>query len=249
MSAIAHYLEDEGIATTLVALIREHAESAQPPRALWVPFQLGRPVGAPLDKTFQQRVLRRALSLLDSNAGPVVLQDFEDEEPDSSDRPEWSPPSVVEAIDLRAEVAALRPWYEGRLSRTGRTTVGISGAGLDVVVDYLVAVDSLEPMERYRRDLSPVQCLRYAADDLKAYCLEAITEASSPASGWQLANWFWTQTHAGALINSLRRNSLNHPDEQRRYASWWLVPDGWSDVEDVGRTRTIGMPESLQKAE
>ena len=49
MSGLAKFLEDEGLATTLIALVREQAADVAPPRALWVPFELGRPFGAPDD--------------------------------------------------------------------------------------------------------------------------------------------------------------------------------------------------------
>ena len=61
MGGLAHYLEDEGVATTQISLIREHSEAMKPPRALWVPFELGRPLGAPSDAAFQRRVQRRAI--------------------------------------------------------------------------------------------------------------------------------------------------------------------------------------------
>ena len=61
MSALGHYLEEEGIATTQISLIREHTEAMKPPRALWVPFVLGRPFGVPNDAAFQRRVVLAAL--------------------------------------------------------------------------------------------------------------------------------------------------------------------------------------------
>ena len=72
MGALGHYLESEGIATTGISLVREHTEAMQPPRFLWVPFPLGRPLGAPGDAAFQHRVIRAALSLLEAPAGPVL---------------------------------------------------------------------------------------------------------------------------------------------------------------------------------
>jgi hypothetical protein len=58
VSALAHYIEDEGIPTTGVSLVREHSAGYRPPRFLWVPFPLGRPFGAPGAPGFQHRVLR-----------------------------------------------------------------------------------------------------------------------------------------------------------------------------------------------
>lgn len=80
MGALGHYLEEEGVATTQISLIREHTESIRPPRALWVPFELGRPLGRPGDAGFQLDVLRAALILLESPTGPV-LRDYPGEAP------------------------------------------------------------------------------------------------------------------------------------------------------------------------
>mgnify|MGYP005853247089 FL=1 len=83
MGALAHYLEGDGIATTQISLIREHTEIIRPPRALWVPFELGRPLGAPDDPKFQRRVLLAALELFDSVEGPLLV-DFPDDAPGAS---------------------------------------------------------------------------------------------------------------------------------------------------------------------
>ena len=239
MSAIAHHLESAGIATTLIGLIRLHVETSRPPRALWVPFQLGRPVGAPLDAAFQRRVILAALSLLDKDASVPILEDFPDDEPGAADRRDWRAPFGFPEPTLDAEVAALKPFYERAAQKTGRTTFGVSGLTIDAVVDYLLAVDSATPPPNPRKDLADVQMLRYAVDDLKVYYLEALVEADPSPSGWQAANWFWEQTRAGELVKVLRLNSIDHPDSQRRFAAWWLVPDGWSDAQTVARMRTI----------
>jgi hypothetical protein len=42
---------------------------------LWVPFELGRPLGLPDDPALQTRVLVAALKLLEAEKGPV-LEDF-----------------------------------------------------------------------------------------------------------------------------------------------------------------------------
>ena len=81
MSALGHYLEEEGIATVAVALIWPQAENTKPPRALWVPFELGRPFGPPNDPAFQRRVLRAALNMLVERGRPVRIIDFPDDDP------------------------------------------------------------------------------------------------------------------------------------------------------------------------
>ena len=72
MSGLAHYFEDEGLTTVLIALVREHAEKVQPPRALWVPFMLGRPFGEPNNSELQKDVIRQSFELLDEETGPVI---------------------------------------------------------------------------------------------------------------------------------------------------------------------------------
>ncbi|MFN2454426.1 MAG: hypothetical protein ABR577_09420 [Pyrinomonadaceae bacterium] len=43
----------------------------RPPRALFVPYPLGYPLGAPGDATLQHRIIASALSLLTRNEAPV----------------------------------------------------------------------------------------------------------------------------------------------------------------------------------
>ena len=76
MSALGHYLEERGLATAAISLIRPQTENTKPPRALWVPFELGRPFGPPSDPAFQRRVVLAALRLLEREDGPVLIEDF-----------------------------------------------------------------------------------------------------------------------------------------------------------------------------
>ena len=64
MGGLAHYLEKVGIPTTQISLIRKHTEELRPPRALFVPFELGRPFGNRNDADLQRTVLKSALGLL-----------------------------------------------------------------------------------------------------------------------------------------------------------------------------------------
>ena len=92
MNALAHFLEEAGIATTGISLIREHSQRMRPPRLLWVPFPLGRPLGRPNDAAFQQRVIAAALALLDADSGPVLADFPEDSGSESSPPDAWSCP-------------------------------------------------------------------------------------------------------------------------------------------------------------
>jgi len=73
VSLIAAELERRGIATVCIMLLREIAERMRPPRALFVPYPHGYPLGAPHDAALQKNVMRAALRMLERDgAGPVI---------------------------------------------------------------------------------------------------------------------------------------------------------------------------------
>ena len=77
MSLVAAELERRGIATVVLQLLREIAEKLHPPRALFVPFHHGYPLGAPHDAPRQHAVLEAALRLLeDETLKPPALVDY-----------------------------------------------------------------------------------------------------------------------------------------------------------------------------
>ena len=60
-----------------IQLLREVAEKVCPPRALFVPFRHGHPLGFPGDPQRQHAVIETALRLLeDPNLEPPVLAEF-----------------------------------------------------------------------------------------------------------------------------------------------------------------------------
>ena len=65
------------------------SEAVVPPRALWVPFPLGRPLGAIDDPGFQKDVLRAAFGLLGTAAEPTI-EDYPIEVPDKGMSEEWA---------------------------------------------------------------------------------------------------------------------------------------------------------------
>ena len=67
--------------------------------------------------------------------------------------------------------------------------------------------------------------LRFAVDDLKAYCLEAAAAGSTKLSSLQLTDWFWNETATGAAIHVLREVLQAHEDERLRLiVSNFMVP-------------------------
>jgi len=235
VSALGHYLEEAGLATVSISLIRPQTENTRPPRALWVPFELGRPFGPPSDPAFQRRVLIAALRLLEHAGGPVLLEDFPDDDPRSEADPGWHPPplrgaageadNAALAAALEAEVLALRGAHQDWIAQFGRTTVGVSGLPIAdaaaYAADWLRGGNPDSPREGFSAPL----LLRFAVDDLKAYALEAAAAGMARPSSKQLGDWLWNETATGAAIQALRRTLLHAEDQRLRLiAESFLVP-------------------------
>ena len=86
MGTLASVLEQSGIATVAISIIREQIEATQPPRALHCEFPLGRPLGKPGDSKFQHQVLDAAFDLLNAESGPVLV-DHPEEISDAAEAP------------------------------------------------------------------------------------------------------------------------------------------------------------------
>lgn len=237
MSGLGHFLEDEGLATVSISLVRMHTEKVQPPRALWVPFELGRPLGNPQDPVLQRRVLEQALSLLEVDEGPVVLVDFvhegEGTEPDQN----WTPPFQTEQRSfpnavgalalLREEIGKLKPEYEAARKLKERTTFGIAQLPIDACAAHIASFVDAPHEVSPRSDLSAAMALRFAVDDLKTFYMEVGARNGRPSSH-QLGEWFWCHTAAGAILISLRRDALESTDERfKTVGSSFLVPRIW----------------------
>jgi hypothetical protein len=218
VGGLAHYFEEEGVPTTQISLIREHTEQIKPPRALWVPFELGRPLGVPNDADFQRRVLLAALRLFEAPRGPII-EDFGEDAPaaPSQDAPLFCPISIAppsgeltEAERLRAafneEFAAMRSWYDLAVKKRGRTTVGNSGLDLDTLVEFIFPFAEGSLPQNPRADLSLPDVLKLAVDDLKAYYFEAVTAQPGNESlpTLKLVDWFWQETTAGAVLKRVK---------------------------------------------
>ncbi len=222
MNALAHFLEEAGIATTGISLIREHSQRMRPPRLLWVPFPLGRPLGRPNDAAFQQRVIAAALALLDEDSGPVLADFPEDSGSEASPPDAWSCPLPLPPPEtgddrrqrLRRELSALRPWYELARTRRGRTTFGASGLELEGVAELLLGF--IEDAGRLSLGGAAIMQLKHATEDLKAFYLEAAcaqpSQAQREPSPSALSGWLWGETEAGQLlraVGALARSSQN----------------------------------------
>lgn len=235
MSALGHYLEEAGLATVSISLIRPQTENTRPPRALWVPFELGRPFGPPSDPAFQRRVLLTALRLLERTDGPVLLEDFPDDDPRRLPDPAWQPPALPAATaagdnaalasGVEVAVLALRDAHRRWVAQRGRTTVGVSGLAIADAASYVAAWLRGDNPESPRQGFSAPLLLRLAVDDLKAYALEAAAAGAARPSSKQLGDWLWNETAVGAGIQALRAALLHAEDQRLRLiAENFIVP-------------------------
>jgi hypothetical protein len=223
---MAHMLEERGLPTTVLALVLPQVEKTRPPRAVMLPFMLGRPLGEPNDAPFQRRVLLQALRLLERSDGPVLLENFPDDNPSWYDRPDWEPavtlppPSIPRAAAawataFHAELATVLPVWERFKSRFGRTTVGLAGQPPEAWPTFATSfLDGALPTVSLH-DTSAL-ALRFLADDLKALYGEAVQADGPPPSARQIDGWFWRQTVAGQLLIALRGISLQSENNALR---------------------------------
>ena len=225
MSALSHFLESEGLPTTGLSLVREHTEAMAPPRALWVPFALGRPLGTAGDAAFQHRVIAAALALLDRPEGPV-LEDFPDPAPDDCSSEPWSCPvrfaQAAVGQDIasvaRAELARLATWHELAVRRRGRTAAGASELTVDQCLELVI--DALEDGSS-----DDVRRLKAAVDDLKTHYVEAVTAKPGAPPAGAVDAMLWNESTLGQLLRRLAARGAESNDAAMRFfANDSLVP-------------------------
>lgn len=239
MGALAHYLEAEGVPTTQISLVREHTETIQPPRALWVPFALGRPLGIPDDSAFQRRVLLAALELFGLSEGPVLVG-FPDDVSEqaaytrdsldhlacpvsfaSSSQEKTETEKLLSAF--RSEVTEFRSWYDLGLAERGYSSVVYftPDAAGKLLMDFVLG----EPLKYPENISSPAAALRFAAQDLKAFYYESVLSRPDFAlpDASKFNHWFWQKTAAGRILKVVREISLESNDDQLRMTGGMLL--------------------------
>ncbi|NKB98876.1 MAG: hypothetical protein GKR90_10345 [Pseudomonadales bacterium] len=214
MSAISYYLEREGIMTTGISLVRENSVSMQPPRALWVPFPLGRPLGVPNDPAFQHRVISAALDLLAQATGPVLVGYPEDAPVVGADAATACPVTFAKpnAGDtwrgrLDQELTQLTPWHDlSRKRRGGRTLTGLS--------EYSVAENFNklgEMLDTGQVPNSEFRWLKYAIEDAKAFYFEAFTAQPGAYAHDELDKMLWQDTQLGSALRTCYQILYSNP--------------------------------------
>ena len=148
MCGLAQIFESQGFSTVLVGFVKEHMEIIKPPRALWLNFPMGRPMGKPNDPEFQKKVIRVAFELLQKSPGPV-LEDFPEIIPVKEGRMSYAlPVDLVYKVnqlgdidkltdEVNKELSNLMPDYLKAIDINGRTTVGASEMKISDFVPYI----------------------------------------------------------------------------------------------------------------
>lgn len=231
------------MATAQISLIREQTAAIRPPRALWVPFMLGRPFGVPNDAAFQRRVLSAALGLFAASRGPV-LEDYDEEAPAEPGDVEGyacpvsfaPPPGERAALDaaLLAEIDQLGPWYALAKKRRGRSTVGISGMPIAEAARFVASFLGAAPLPNPQPESALGTVLKRCCDDIKAYHFEALGAQPGQLSAAAVDRAFWDSV-AGKVFIALRAAGLKHADPSfAAFAERSLVPRA------VLHTRVLG---------
>ncbi|MFK7916447.1 MAG: hypothetical protein AB8G14_00100 [Ilumatobacter sp.] len=201
--------EQAGLTTVNLALVRGQAETSKPPRALYVEFPLGRPLGRPDDAALHTNVLNAAFALLDRNDGPFIV-DYpeviaeESEEPASCPMPPRHDPDIHAAID---EASGLRHAYQRNVEATGRTLLGrVASPDVDGVIALIEKLIRLEAGET----LDDVELAGGAAiaagQDIRAYYEEAGLQLADNVTGSRsLESWFYRTTETGQLIRRAQK--------------------------------------------
>lgn len=252
MSAVSHYLETEGIPTVAISLVREHAAQMRPPRALWVPFMFGRPLGAPNDAGFQREVLRAALALLERDDVPV-LEDFSRDAPAErgeqgaagphtavEDEPLACPVAFTRLMpvgDTRAaleaalleEVAQLSPWHALGARRRGGSTAALGGQPPVAAAGFLVSMLGTEVPVTAPDGGDLAQALKLACDDLRAFYEEAAIAQPGRLSSDAIGEWYYRQTIVGDVLERVRGRLLASVDPALLLlGEKMLIPRKWA---------------------
>ena len=219
MGALGHFLERQGIPTTGISLVREHTEIVRPPRALWVTFELGRPLGIPDDAPFQRRVAGAALDLLERTDGPLIA-DYPEHVDEPADFSGWACPinlAPSQVDSLAAEIDRLATWHDRAIAARKRTTVGVSGLDMPAAGKLVT--------QAFNGHLPPAQALKEAIDDLRAYYLEAASafpDAGTPATR---KKWFWAETKLAQTLLALQPKLAASDDQQHKIlANLTMIP-------------------------
>jgi hypothetical protein len=225
-------LEERGLVTVALSLIREHSEKVKPPRAVYVPFPLGLPVGHPGNAAEQQAVLDLAFSTLDATAGPVLVN-YRDEAAGEEDgtplqASDIDPDEQARTADFATEVTLMRRYLEQHLAATGRTGVGLSKVPpqrFRGVVRFLEALltDQAADTDERPADMPRPVFIRSCLEDLRVMYAEARLQTHPNESSQNRQRWMLGSTALGMMLRRLRDALDASTDPQLKALSFGIA--------------------------
>jgi hypothetical protein len=230
------------VATASISLIREQSEAVHPPRALWVPFALGRPLGSADDPEFQKQVMRAALGMLATATQPTI-EDYPIEAPAEAEPGQWAcPVNFPVAKDesftarLTAEVTRLAPWSAETRASRGRTLFGVTGATPDQIEAVARALGTLAdhgnmtepPDEDIEWKFEMPLLVRHLADDLRTFYHEAIAAQPGPGAPNHdvLNDWIFSGTALGDTLLAIAEHLTEDNRPISLFVRGLLIPEG-----------------------
>lgn len=185
--------------------MRENTASLEPPRALWVSFPLGRPLGIPGDAAFQIQVMISALDLFNRPNGPV-LEDYvaelahPDVEAEIAACPisfrKTSPKKSDWTARIEEELNTLKPWHD--ISRSNRKGYSLSGLNESNQKELTGKLGGM--LENKVIPPNELVWLKRAIEELKFFYMEAMTAQPGNLSHEALDSIFWQDSVLGAAL-------------------------------------------------
>lgn len=235
----------------------------KPPRALWVPFALGRPLGSADDPEFQKQVIRAVLGML-ATANEPTIEDYPIEAPAEADAGEWACPvsfavTKDESITARllAEVTRMAPWSAETRATRGRTLFGVTGASPDQVEGVARALGAIAeqgnlsepPDEEIDWQFDMPLLVRHLADDLRTFYHEAIAAQPGPGAPNHdaLNDWIFSGTALGDALQAVAEHLTADANPMSMLVRGLLIPEGhfqggsaFPDSPEFGKSKKKG---------
>ncbi len=196
----------------------------KPPRYLAVPFELGRPFGAPNQPEFQTRVLKAALELLDRQEDPPIMEWFPDDAPEDKEEMDtaWSCPvsfapkpaeGSIRMNQVLSEIEQLKPWHEVYAQKQGRSSHFVSGLDLAEIVRLFDELAKGNQSPETGSELALHELIRLSLDDIRTWYGEAAQGQPGKGSFQRINEWFWTETAAALLVAAAAVALEKHEDQ------------------------------------
>ena len=192
----------------------------------------------PNDPDFQRNVLIALLHLLERQDGPVILEDYPLDAPESDGEPavlscpvRFDDQATDDSDPLKTrflrEIQSMRPWYDMALKKRGRTSLGGSGIDIDLLGEYIYAYIKGEEPDNPLQDVESSVSLKLAVEDLKGYYIEAVTAqpGQEDLSSKALKEWFWDTTTAGdVLVELIKTCSQSENEKLKMMGTHFIAP-------------------------